>query len=379
MFLLLGCWILTGIMAEDPEVTHYQLKNSSVCLHVSKPPPRNSAKWTFAGTFIISSDTSNPNFANKVDYERENLTLCLKQLTDTDSGIYKVSFHDSGFKEVSETHRVIVEEHVPRPVIRISVLFSNLSAGLCSISVNCSVHDDWVRSVCDEDDCRTSDKSLTKVNISVSTYNRTVVCSGNNHVSTNNVSESMTTMCSSKSAPEHTEALHLPIVIVICVAVLVVLISFFTHMVKTLFLECNHHQGQTSAAHLGQSHPVEAQPQHEPRASTSSSSQAEATYENLDATQSSSATQQSGSTPSEGVDTVYCMLQAPNVIPSLSKSDKSRGTKGREMIREPPTSQPVSVNEAECLTKIDTVYSVLQKPKKQSQLHQQAKQDLQKR
>ncbi|XP_071315281.1 uncharacterized protein [Trachinotus anak] len=383
MFLLLSCWILAGVMAEDPTVTYYQLKNSSLCLHVKKPPPYKHPEWTFAGKLIVFDEIT-PNYTEKVVYSKVNLSLCLKELTDTDSGIYEVRFHDPAFTVVSEKHRVIVQDVVPRPVIIMSVVHSNLSAGLCSIRVNCSIQDDWVWSVCDEDSCRTSQKSFSKVNITISSDNRTVVCIGNNHVSTNNVSENIATMCFSKSNPEQKEASQPPsAIVIIAVVICVCLLAFIIFMAKRLSSECNHHQGQTSTAHLIQGLQTEEQPQPELRVSTSSSSEAEAAYENVDATQprqTSSPREDMGSMTSEKVDTVYSVLHVPNVTHSLGVSDNSKDVKGHNTMQEASIPQSVIVDEAECPTQIDTVYSMLQKPKNlKSQHHQQVKQDVQKR
>ncbi|KAK9524904.1 hypothetical protein VZT92_017267 [Zoarces viviparus] len=75
--------------------------------------------------------------------------------------------------------------------MRVSGLHSNLSAALCNITVNCSIRDEWVWSFCDGEGCRTSQRSLRKVNITIFTDNTSIVCSGNNHVSTSKVYESI--------------------------------------------------------------------------------------------------------------------------------------------------------------------------------------------
>ncbi|XP_042258301.1 SLAM family member 5-like [Thunnus maccoyii] len=272
-----------GTMAADPSMIHYRLKNSSICLHVKKPPPYQNSRWTFAGKAIISGNSINPNYTEKMDYEPKNLTLCVRDLNETNSGSYKVSFFDSNYTVITESHKVIVQDAVPRPVIRMSVLHSNLSARLCTITVNCSIWEDWVWSVCNEDGCGTSQRSLSRVNISISTDYRTVVCSGNNHVSTNNVSESVEATCFSKSNPELKEASQPLLVRMIVIAVFIILCTFIIFMAKKCCsTENNHHQ--TSNAQLMQIQPVEMQPQESlprPRVSTSSS-QADVTYENED-------------------------------------------------------------------------------------------------
>ncbi|XP_063324710.1 T-lymphocyte surface antigen Ly-9-like [Pelmatolapia mariae] len=177
-------------MAEAPTMTYYGLKNSSVCLNVKKLPEYERVEWKFNTTIIADDRKINPKYTDRVTYSAGNLSLCIKNLADTDAGIYELSL-SRDFISVSEKHQVIVQDVVPRPVIIMSNFSSNQSAGLCSITVNCSIQGYWLWSVCDEDGCRTSQKSFSEVNITIFTENRAVVCRGNNHVSTNKASQSL--------------------------------------------------------------------------------------------------------------------------------------------------------------------------------------------
>ncbi|XP_070786304.1 uncharacterized protein [Enoplosus armatus] len=195
MLLLLSCWIIAGITAEGPPTRHYRVKNSSLCLHVGKPPGYlPPTTWLFNEKVIVVNEDISPNYTDKVVYNPKNLSLCINQLTERDSGIYKVTIIVK-FVQRTESHRLIVEETVPTPALWMSVMRSNLSAGFCNITVNCSIWDDWVWSVCDGDSCRTPQRSFRRVNITISADNRFIVCSGNNHVSTSNVSESINATC----------------------------------------------------------------------------------------------------------------------------------------------------------------------------------------
>ncbi|KAM7377141.1 hypothetical protein PAMA_013764 [Pampus argenteus] len=360
MFLLLLSFIMAGIMAEDPEVKHYSLKNSSVCLRVKKTPPYHNSQWMKAKNVIISGNDINPKYTNKVNYKPENLTLCIYNLTETDSDVYTVSFHDSNYKQFTEIHSVVVLDAVPRPVIRMSVLHSNRSAGLCNITVNCSIQEAWMSSVCDEDRCKASQKSLSKVNISIFTDNSTVVCSGSNRVSTSNVSENMEATCFSKSYPEHNETQQPPFVIVIVIVACVTLCIFIAYMAKcSLLREKNHHQ-------LIQNQPAETQPQgSQHRTSVSSSTQADVTYENVESSNptisSLPSRDESRSKQNQKTDTIYSFLQVPTVM--ASESDSSKDTKGCEKITGATASPSGPLNEAGHTMQIDTVYSVLQKPR----------------
>lgn len=95
-------------MAEDPTATYYQLKNSSVCLNVRKPPPYKRGQWKF-NMIVIADDTeTNPNYTDRVTYSAGNLSLCINNLADTDTGIYEVSYR-LNFDFISEKHEVIVQ------------------------------------------------------------------------------------------------------------------------------------------------------------------------------------------------------------------------------------------------------------------------------
>ncbi|XP_028285112.1 uncharacterized protein LOC114450888 [Parambassis ranga] len=350
MFLLLICWIITGIMAEDSTFIHYGLKHSSVCLHVQKNPPYTRGQWKFGKTFIASDAEMNPTYTAKVVY-RGNGSLCINELTDRNAGTYEFSFF-SNWTELTETHMVIVEEKVPEPVIRMSGLQFNLSAGLCNFTVNCSVQHEWLSSVCEADGCRTSQRSFSKVNITISTNNRSVVCRGNNHVSTNNVTGNID-VCFSKSDPEPEEEPQHHNVIIILIALCVFLCGCVVFVVKCCSPRTCYKKEHT--AQIIQSQPIETQPRAQPRASTSSS-HSEASYENVDIlqepSQTSSPRQELGSVQSQKVDTVYSILQRP------------KDTKGNENIQVAVPSQSVTPVETQHPVQVETVYSMLKKPKR---------------
>lgn len=98
-------------MAEDPPRIHYSLKNSSVCLCVTNHPPpyEGNGEWIFAGKLIVSRQQVNPKYKEKVNLNNHNLTLCVHELTEADSGIYKVLFRDSEFNQLTDSHRVVVQ------------------------------------------------------------------------------------------------------------------------------------------------------------------------------------------------------------------------------------------------------------------------------
>lgn len=105
-------------------------------------------------------------------------------------------------------------------------------------------------------------------------------------------------------------------------------------------------------ARVPQDQPEGAQPEPAPRVSVSSSTD-EVSYENVTPAQQSqlsSQRQRLDSENSQKPNTVYYILQSPNATESVVARP------------EPMTSQSVSQSEAE--RQVDTVYHVLQKPKK---------------
>ncbi|XP_034086296.1 uncharacterized protein si:ch1073-220m6.1 isoform X2 [Gymnodraco acuticeps] len=352
MFLLLSfTWIIAGITAEIPLAMHYRVKNSSLCLHI-KSSRYQKEEWLFEKELIVLSKNITPMYKDKVYYNPENSSLCITKLNETDSGTYSFSFINSVLKRQTETHKLIVEETVPRPFIRSSPLHFNLSADPCNITVNCSIQGDWVCSVCDNNSCTISQRSLfSKVNITIFLHNRVIVCSGNNNVSKSNVSESMEGMCFGKSNPEPEVTLKLHIVILICIALCVSLCAFAVCVAKRLFqTEC-----KTSPARIIQSQPAEEQPNSVPSVSSSTSSQA--WYENVDdalpcQTSSPNISPREELGSKREVDTVYSVLERNNTTSHQGKS--SEETIGHQAKLEATTSQ-------EQPSQVDTVYCLLQK------------------
>ncbi|XP_030609309.1 SLAM family member 9 [Archocentrus centrarchus] len=370
MLLLFSFWIITGLMAEGLAVI-YQLKNSSVCLNVVNSPSYKSPKWAFDKEIIVEGEEINPNYTGKVVYNPVNHSLCINNLTDTDTGIYEFSFSHN-FRPVSVKHQLIVQEMVPRPVIKMSNRGSNVSAGLCSITVNCSIQDEWLSLLCVEDSC-TSQKAFSKVNITIVSNNRTVTCSGSNHVSTSNASKTIIT-CFSEQSTENKEEppQHLGmaafIIAVLCVPVLVLIFFFFVK--RQVSKKCKSYQQQTSTVHSIQSQPMGTLPPSQPRLSTgSSSSDGDPAYENADIIQLSQTSspaagprEEMSSMDRHQVDTIYSFPDG-----NASSANNTQNT----------SEAAATVEEAQRPAQIDTVYSVLQKPKNLNpQRHQEVKQDL---
>ncbi|XP_029610084.1 SLAM family member 9-like [Salmo trutta] len=182
--------ILTGTWAEDPPIDQYGLKGGSVCLTVAEPP--EELRWKVNSTVIVDDKEISPKYKMKVDYNPVNQTLCIKNLTDTDSGIYIANAKKIDWTDSTSSYRLKVLEAVPIPAMQVT--YSNSSTGLCNITVNCS---GLMFSVCDGGQCTLYQESLslTEVNITVSSGNGFIQCIVNNHVSAETKSQRMEDIC----------------------------------------------------------------------------------------------------------------------------------------------------------------------------------------
>ncbi|XP_041635805.1 uncharacterized protein LOC121504808 [Cheilinus undulatus] len=368
MLLLLSCVIIAGITTEGSLMTHHGVKSSSICLQAGHSSAHENVIWSFNSTVFVYGKKLLSNNTGKMDYNPGNNTLCIDKLAETDSGDYKVTIYHmelGQLKQSSETHQLMVHEAVPTPVIRMSVMGSNSSAAFCIISINCSVLDEWLWTICDEDSCRTNQSFFNKFNISVSADSRSVYCSGHNLVSTKNVSARMDQTCHRKISIEDEETAFSVIVIIIAVGAGVAICAL-SCLIKGLFsTKCN----QTSSAPLIHSQPIEDQPQPVNRGSTSSS-QPDAAYENVDVTQPSQINNRSSnpreelrSAESWTVDTIYSVLQLPNAASSLKNRDRDNSPRENELSQEASTSASVILRGPDAPMEVETLYSVLKKPK----------------
>ncbi|CAN9509326.1 unnamed protein product [Ophioblennius macclurei] len=326
LLLPLACWIATGIEAELLLMQHYGRPNDSMCLHVQLPPPYAEGRWKKQNEAITTASLVNPKYKLKMVFNPENLSLCINNLSESDAGVYEAHIINSNFTLVTERHQVTVQGMVPRPVMAVHA--SNVSAGPCRVTVNCSVQDDWVATRCDAHDCRTLEASIRTFNISVWVESSTAVCRANNHVSTNKASVDMDS-CFDNLSSEPKEELPKGLVIII----VVVSCSLFCVCVVVLvwkFYDC----WWTPTAPLIHSQPVDTPSQDDPRASTPSSHHAEHSYENAEpAVQAAART----------ADTIYSV---PNAPVSAGQEDAPSAAATHE------TQQ----------SSVDTVYCLLQRP-----------------
>lgn len=94
-------------MANGQPQRYYQLKNSSTCLNIRKSAAEG--EWTVNDTLLAKRDQINPTYQERVVYFSENSTVCIKNLTESDTGFYQVSYYDPKLAKISETSHIIVQ------------------------------------------------------------------------------------------------------------------------------------------------------------------------------------------------------------------------------------------------------------------------------
>ncbi|KAG9328061.1 hypothetical protein JZ751_016674, partial [Albula glossodonta] len=107
-------------------------------------------------------------FKDKVEFSQTNFSLLLKNMQAGDSGLYTARIADSNgkIKHVAK-HRLSVQEAVPKPQVRVELLFSE--RGYCNVLVNCSAKDTWAIYTCDLSHCTQVQRtpSPSAINITV--------------------------------------------------------------------------------------------------------------------------------------------------------------------------------------------------------------------
>lgn len=104
---IMACF-LTGITAEESPTRHYRLKHGSFCLRFGNSSQRDDIMWTFnEGLIVLHKKVTTKT--EKMEYNPSDMSLCINNVTETDSGIYKILFVNSKNKQSMETHILIVE------------------------------------------------------------------------------------------------------------------------------------------------------------------------------------------------------------------------------------------------------------------------------
>ncbi|XP_046883808.1 uncharacterized protein LOC124472796 isoform X2 [Hypomesus transpacificus] len=150
--------------------------------------------WRFNLTHSVlrySNESKNPlkvyqEYENRVDLNPKTYTLVLKNLQETDNGIYSAKITDHrGYEKDVAKHELHVHEAVPDLEFTMLLIYFNSTEGYCNVSVTCAAGDSSVAYTCDPGGC-TQDLAVLvtpQLLLGVTGAGGTVVCNGSNLVS----------------------------------------------------------------------------------------------------------------------------------------------------------------------------------------------------
>lgn len=103
------------------------LKGGSICLVVPEPPEMiKGLQWRKDSDVIFGDKEISPKYKDKVDYNNDNHSLCIKNLMETDSGIYMVNYRKH-WKQSTTTYRLLVEGEFSKASVLVICCTFNVS------------------------------------------------------------------------------------------------------------------------------------------------------------------------------------------------------------------------------------------------------------
>uniref|UniRef100_A0AAV2KNG5 Uncharacterized protein n=1 Tax=Knipowitschia caucasica TaxID=637954 RepID=A0AAV2KNG5_KNICA len=236
-----------------------------------------------------------------------------------------------------------MKDAVPKPAMSVTVEQVNVPSGLCIFNVNCSVHDLHLWSQCDQYRCRTAQQSSSEINITASIHRHKLFCVVHNHVSSKETSLQTEALCSSTGQDSPVSNYVTLALTTSALAIVVFLLLCFG--ARKFFLRRRQKQQVCGNTTKTKSHSkprvIKSQPieQHSQLRISTSSSQADVSYENVDP--ETTASNRDGK-----ADTVYCTLDLQPTSESQNFDGKT-ATKSLRMERS---------------DHVDTLYNAIQKP-----------------
>ncbi|XP_067385231.1 SLAM family member 5-like [Channa argus] len=190
-------------------VSHvFVLKGNDLLLNVNQTFELNEEtefQWKFNTKIRIAKltnekkDTIFDPYKGRAELFKENYSLLLKNLQQSDSGDYAAVLSEGTETTITE-HKVTVEE--PVSPVKLTVISS--SSDPCNITVTCSTVDSLITKTyrCDKQTCSYQGGEEATANydsINVTVQEGFIICNHSNHVSWKNDTMDIKTYCGSKS------------------------------------------------------------------------------------------------------------------------------------------------------------------------------------
>ncbi|KAJ8245182.1 hypothetical protein GJAV_G00274210 [Gymnothorax javanicus] len=172
------------------------------------------------------------SYEHMAEFNSSTLSLLLKNVRLTDSGIYEAEIRKIKGKPNVTTYRLSVEEAPPIPQVRVALLFSD--GEFCNVSVNCSAEDTRASYTCDHAKCILVENktSQTGINLTVTATNGTIHCNSKNHVATKTQSESTNAICQSQETTRKKPNYIIPIAVSVIIAALIIIVVIIIIIIR---------------------------------------------------------------------------------------------------------------------------------------------------
>ncbi|XP_067385219.1 SLAM family member 5-like [Channa argus] len=233
VFLLLSCRmkVFAGSTAVTPVFVQ---KGHDVLLEVKKDAPKKFLfiSWNFNKKPVVtlphnSKPEVNELFSKRLEFSVENYSVTLKNLRETDSGLYTAQVRETGDEQTLAEYNVTVQD--PVSPVNLTVDSVSRSSNLCNLTVTCRTQDSHISSTftCDNQTCSQEEGERSKVTASgaslqVYLVNDSIICNHSNQVTwtENQEQTKIWNFC-----PRHDENKQLQLIVGVLVVVLLVLLT----------------------------------------------------------------------------------------------------------------------------------------------------------
>ncbi|KAK2822777.1 hypothetical protein Q5P01_022842 [Channa striata] len=193
--------VVAGSTAVSPVFVQ---RGKDVLLDVNQTKPLTETiefQWRFVKDKIIKFTYDEKviifeTYKGRVEFFKQNYSLLLKNLQQTDSGVYAAIL--SGETDVTVTeHTVIVED----PVSPVKLTATSYSSDPCNLTVTCSTVDSHITKTyrCDKLTC-SYQGGANDDSINVTVQEGVIICNHSNHVSWQNDTMDIKTYCPEKES-----------------------------------------------------------------------------------------------------------------------------------------------------------------------------------
>ncbi|KAL3055589.1 hypothetical protein OYC64_018293 [Pagothenia borchgrevinki] len=191
--------------------TVFVLKGEDVLLNVTKAVVLGEFdifSWKCNKSSIVRFNSNDKkvsaNYTGRLEFPVNNYSVKLKNLQETDSGVYSAEVTKESIEEVAK-YNVKVQDRASLPLLTVSSVSRNSSS--CSFTVTCSSQDSHINSTftCDNQTCSQEggerSEGIPDTFLQVHQSSGSIICNHSNHVSWTNNTKLIKDVCAKPFVP----------------------------------------------------------------------------------------------------------------------------------------------------------------------------------